>query len=178
MAPRQFASVLSTLLISFVLGGCGAITVRHIPEPPQLSSSQMPELRGTAPLDIKAAEASAAEIEVGTVGVGKVVGSLQDWTGATVAFVKAELSRAGATITPGAPKVLTLSVSKAQVRAIPIVGGATGSTAISVKTSAGSSADFEGTGSSLAPLRAINAATSEAVRLMLADPTIIAFLRQ
>ena len=178
VARNRIASGLPALLILVFLGGCGSVTVRHVPEPPSLASSQVPELRGTPPLDIKAGQASAAEIEVGTVGVGTVVGNLRDWTGATVAFVKAELSRAGATVSPGASKVLTLTVSKAQVRAVPIVGGATGTIAIAVNATNGPSAEFEGSASSLAPLRAINAAAAEAVQLMLADPAIIAFLRR
>lgn len=179
MALARFAAGWSAVaLIAVPQSGCGSVTVRHAPEPPSLSSSEIPDLRGAPAFDVRGADASAAEVEIGTVGVGRVVGTLQEWTRATVVFVKAEVSKRGATVSPDAPKALTLAVSKAQVRAIPIVGGATSTVSIAVQTADGQRAEFEGSASSLAPLRAMNAATAEAVKAMFADGKVVAYLKQ
>ncbi len=166
------------LLAAALLAGCGAITVHHVPELQSISSDKIPDLRGSRSLDVRSGPTSAEEVEIGTVGVGKVVGSLRDWTNATVTFVKAELSERGATISESAPRFLTLTVTKAEVSAVPLVGISTGKVSLMVVAADGHSGEFEGTSSSLAPLGAINGAATDAVKIMLEDPKIGAYLRQ
>lgn len=166
------------VLTGIVMDGCGAVTVHHVPEPSSISSNKIPDFRGGQPLDIKNGQSASEEIEIGTVGLGKVVGSLQQWTNAAVSFIKGQLSQRGATIVDAAPKALTLSITKAEVRAIPFVGVSTSTVILRVTTADGSVSDFEGSGSSLAPLSAINGATTDAVKKMLKDQAISTYMRR
>jgi hypothetical protein len=110
--------------------------------------------------------------------VGKVVGNLQQWTAAMVSAVKDQLSQRGATIVDAAPKFLSLRITKAEIHAIPIVGGATSTIVLTATTADGFTADFEGSSYSLAPLSSINGTATDAVKKLLEDPTIGTYLRR
>src|SRR3954447_7180997 len=104
------------LLVTTAVGvvGCGAITVHHVPKM-AISPAKMPDLHGTQPIDLRVGEASSEEARIGTVGMGKVVGKMSEWSTATVGAVSANLAARGATIKTGAPKALTIAVSRAEV---------------------------------------------------------------
>jgi hypothetical protein len=143
-----------------------------------ISSNKIPDLHGSQPLDIKNGQPDAGEIEIGAVGVGKVVGNLQQWTAAMVSAVKVQLSQRGATIVAAAPKSLSLRITKAEIHGIPIVGGATSTIILTATTADGLTADFEGSSYSLAPLSSINGTATDAVKKLLEDPTIDTYLRR
>jgi hypothetical protein len=174
---RRVVPLFLVALAGTALAGCGVVTVHHVPEPGSISSSKIPDLHGSQPLDIKNGQPASGEIDIGTVGVGKVVGNLQQWTAAMVSAVKSQLSQRGATIVNDAPRFLSLSMKKAEIRAIPIIGGATSTIILTVTTADGFIADFEGSSSSIAPLSAINGAATDAVKKLLEDPTIGTYLR-
>ena len=103
---------------------------------------------------------------------------MQQWTAALVAAVKDQLSQRGATIVDGAPKFLSLRITKAEIHAIPIVGGATSTIILTATTADGITADFEGSSYSLAPPRSINGTATDAVEKLVEDPTIDTYLRR
>ena len=159
------------------VAGCGSVTVRHVPKF-DVPSPKMSDLHGSQPIDLKAGECSSTEETIGTVGMGKVVGSLAEWTGATVEAVRANLSARGATITAGAPKVLTITMTKAEVKAMPIVGVSTSKIVLRATTAEGLNSTFEGSSSSLAPLSAVDGAVADAVEKLLTDSTVDAYLHK
>jgi hypothetical protein len=159
------------------VAGCGAVTVRYVPKF-DVYSTNMSDLRGSQPIDLKAGECSATEETFGTVGMGKVVGNLAEWTGTAVAAVRTNLSARGATITAGAPKVLTITMTKAEVSAIPIVGVSKGKIVLKATTPEGLDSTFEGYKSSLAPLSAVDGAMADAVEKLLTDPAVEAYLHK
>jgi hypothetical protein len=159
------------------VSGCGSIIVRHVPKF-DVASTKMSDLHGTQSIDLKAGECSSTEEKIGTVGMGAVVGKLSEWTGATVEAAKINLSARGATITAGAPKALTITMTKAQVSAIPVVGLSTGKIVLTATTPDGLNSTFEGSSSSMAPLAAIDGAVADAVKKLLTDSAIDAYLRR
>lgn len=167
-------AVVGTLTVT----GCGTVTMRQAPEPRPLSSDKIPDLRGSRPLAVINGQSSSEEIEIGTVGWGRLVGSLQNWTAIVAQFVKSELSQRGATIADDAPKTLTLSITQSQLRGIPIVGGATGTVLLRATTGDGVSKEFQGSASHIRPPSAINGAATDAVTRMLEDEAIGAYLRR
>ena len=158
--------------------GCGAVTVRHVPKVGSISGAKMADLRGSPPIELKSGAASSEETKIGTVGVGKVMGRMSEWTDATVRAISANLSARGATITAGAPKALTVSMTSAQVKARPIIGGANTRIALTATAPDGLNRTFEGSGSSMAPLGSVDEAVTDAVKKLLADTSVDAYLRK
>ena len=161
-----------------VLSGCGAVKGRHVPKLGAITGQKMASLQGTPPIDVKSGNASSDEIEIGVVGLGKVMGKLSEWTDATVEATKKSLSARGATITPGAPKVLTITMTKAHVSAIPGIGVSTGKAELRATTPEGLDTTFEASNSSMAPLGAVDGAVEDALKKLLADATVDAYLRK
>ncbi len=160
-----------------IVAGCGTVPVHHVPNF-TVSSAKMSDLHGSQPIDLKVGECSSTEVEIGSVGVGKVMGNLSEWTSATVGAIRANLSARGATITSGAPKSLTITMTKAEVKSIPFVGGATAKIVLTATNPEGLNSTFEGSSSSLAPLSAVDGANADAVRKLLSDPAVDAYLRK
>jgi len=158
--------------------GCGSITVHHVPKVGLVSSGKESDLRHTQPLDVKAGDSSSTETSFGTVGMGKVVGKPSEWTDAAVSAVRASLSARGATIAAGSAKALTITMTKAEVNAIPIVGGARSTITLTAKTSDGLNSTFQGSDSAMAPLSAVDGAAADAVKKLLADSAVNAYLRK
>ncbi len=179
---RNVISVASHIILlsgtMVFLAGCGSITVRHVPKLSAISSARMSDLHGSQPIDVKGGEGSQEETNIGTVGMGKVVGKLSEWTGVTVGAVRTNLSARGATITDGAAKTLTITMTKAQVTAIPVIGVSNGKIVLTATTPEGLNSTFEGSGSSLAPLGAVDGAVADAVKKLLADSAVDAYLRK
>jgi hypothetical protein len=169
------ARLMLTMSISFLLLGCGAIAVHHVPKF-TVSASKMSDLRGAQPIDIKAGEASSTETNFGSAGMGRVVGKLSDWTEATVGAIRTNLVARGATITPGAAKTLTVTMTHAEVHGTPV--GAHSKVVLTAAASGGPSASFEGSHSSMAPLGSVDGAVEDAVKKLLADPAIDAYLHK
>jgi len=134
-----------------LLTGCGAATVRHVPKLGAITGKKMADLRGSQPIDLKSGQCSREETKIGTVGVGKVVGSLQDWTDATVEAARKNLVARGATISPGAPKTLTITMIKAEVKGIPLTGVSHGKILLAATNPDGLNSTVEGSNSSMAP---------------------------
>ncbi len=171
--------VMAALLSAALFGsGCGSVTVRHVPKLGVISSAKMSNLRSSQPIDIKSGMSNSEETSIGTVGMGKVVGKLSEWTEATVGAVKTNLVARGATITAGSPKALTVTMTRAEVKAIPIVGGAKSKIVLTATTPDGLNSTFEGSGSSLAPLSAVDGAVADAVKKLLMDGAVDAYLRK
>jgi hypothetical protein len=164
--------------IAFMLVGCGAVPVRHVPKLGAISSGKMSDLHGSPPIDVKAGEASQEEKSFGSIGVGKVMGKLSEWTTVSVAAVKANLAARGATIADGAGKTLTITMTKAEVSAIPLIGVSNGKIVLTAAGQEGLNGNFEGTGSSLAPLSAIDGAVEDAIKKLLSDPAVDSYLRK
>jgi hypothetical protein len=159
------------------VAGCGVVTVRHVPKF-AVSSTKMSDLHGSQPIDLKAGECSSTEEEIGTVGMGKVVGRPSEWTGAAVEAVRINLSARGAVVTAGSPKALTITMAKAEVKAIPAIGVSVGKIVLTATTPEGLNRTFEGSSSSLAPLAAVDGAATDAVRKLLTDSVVDAYLRK
>jgi hypothetical protein len=172
------ARMIALASLTLFIAGCGSVTVRHVPKPGAISASGMSNLRGSQAIDVKAGACSSEETSIGTVGVGKVVGKMSEWTDATAGAVRANLSARGATLTAGSPKVLIITMTKAQVSAIPIVGGATSKIALTVTTPEGLNSTFEASNSAMAPLSAVDGAVTEAVTKLLRDSAVDAYLRK
>ena len=163
--------------LALFVTGCGVITVRHVPKF-TVSPAKMSDLHGSQPIDVKAGESSATETKVGTVGMGKVVAKPSEWTDAAVAAVRKNLSARGATITAGSPKALTITMTKAEVSSIPIIGVSNSKIFLTVTTPEGLNSKFEGSGSSMAPLGAVDGAAEDAVKKLLTDSAVEAYLRK
>jgi len=164
--------------VSLLFTGCAAVTVHHVPKIGAMSAAKMSDLHGTQPIDVKGGESSPEETKIGTVGMGKVMGKLSEWTGVAVGAVRTNLSTRGATVTDGAAKTLTITMTKAEVSAIPVVGVSNGKIVLTATTSAGFSSSFEGSSSSLAPLSAVDGAVADAIKKLLADSAVDAYLRK
>lgn len=158
--------------------GCGSVTVRHVPKPGAISTTKMSDLRGAQPIDVKAGDCSSDETSFGSVGMGKVVGKPSEWTATAVEAVKENLVSRGATITAGAPKALTITMSKAEVKAVPVVGSAKCKVVLTATTPEGLNSTFEGADGSLAPLSAVNGAMKDATTKLLMDPAVDAYVRK
>jgi len=158
--------------------GCGSVTVRHVPKPGAISTARMSDLHGAQPLDVKAGECSADETSFGSVGMGKVVGKPSEWTAAAVEAVKANLSSRGATLTAGAPKALTITMTSAQIKAVPVVGGAKCKITLAATSPDGLKANVEGSDGALAPLSSVNGAMRDAVEKLLRDPAVDVYIRK
>ena len=173
--------LLHTILLPgalMLLAGCGSITVRHVPKVAALSGAKMSDLHGSKPIDVKSGQASSEETSFGAVGMGKVVGRLSEWTEAAVGAVRNNLSARGATITPGAPKALTITMTKAEVTAIPLVGVTKSKIVLTAATTDGLNSAFEGSSSSIAPLGAVDGAVADAIKKLLGDSAIDTYLRK
>ncbi len=157
--------------------GCGAVPIRHVPKVAS-SSKNMSDLHGAQPIELKAGAANATEEAIGSVGMGKVMGNLSEWTTATVEAVRANLSARGAKITAGAPKVLTITMTKAEVKAIPVVGVSKCKIVLTATTPEGLNSTFEGDDSSMAPLSAVDGAVADAVKKLLTDSAVETYLRK
>jgi hypothetical protein len=68
-----------------------------------ISCTKIHGLHGSRPIAVKSGECSSEEIKIGTVGVGKVVGKLTEWTDSTVKAVRKNLS-ARSDHLPGLPR--------------------------------------------------------------------------
>jgi hypothetical protein len=174
LATRVILLAASALFVT----GCGVVTVRHVPKLSALSSAKMSDLRSSQPIDVKAGACSSEETSIGTVGMGKVVGKMSDWTDVTAGAVRANLSARGATLTAGSPKILTITMTKAQVSAIPIVGGATSKIALTATTPEGLNSAFEASNSAMAPLSAVDGAVADAIKKLLTDSAVESYLRK
>jgi len=177
MRTNIIGTLLLTATIAF-LTGCGAVPVRHVPKIGAIKGNKMVDLHGSQPLDLKGGECSSQETNIGSVGLGKVVGNMAEWTAVTVEAARQNFSSRGATITPGAPKVLTISMTKAQVSAIPVIGISTGKIVLTATTPEGLSSTFEGSSSSLAPLSAVDGAVAEAITKLLKDSAVNDYVRR
>jgi hypothetical protein len=172
-------TILGLALVLAGLGqGCGMVKVRHVPKPASIHSAKDADLQSAQPVAVRNGQTSSEEQKIGTVGVGKVFGKLDEWTGAAVSSVKEELARRGATVSEAAPKVVTLSVTEAEVRAMPFVGVSTSKVSLNATTADGASHQFTGSSSSMAPLKAVDGAMTEALKAMFKDPSIEAYLRK
>ncbi len=163
--------------LAMLTTGCGVVTVRHVPKF-TVAPAKMSDLRGGQPIDVKAGESSVTETKIGTVGMGKVVGKPSEWTAAAVAAVRKNLSARGATITDGVPKALTITMTKAEVSSIPIIGVSNSKIVLTATTPEGLKSTFEGTGSSMVPLGAVDGAAEDAVKKLLKDSAVEAYLRK
>ncbi len=172
------ARVVLLASVTTLAAGCGSITVRHVPKAISISPSGMADLRGSQPVDVKAGACSSTETNIGTVGMGKVVGKLSEWTDVAVRMVQTNLLARGATITPGAAKILTITLEKAEVKAILFVGGAKSRMALTATTPDGLKSTFEASNSSLAPIGAVDGALEDAVKKLLMDSTVNTYLRK
>jgi hypothetical protein len=171
-------SSLLMLIASALLTGCGAVSVSHVPKVSAIPPAKMSDLRGAQPLDVKSGGGSADETSFGTVGMGKVVGKPAEWTAAAVEAVRANLSARGATLTAGAPRSLTITMTEARVKTVPVVGGAKTRIVLTVSTPDGLNGTFEGADSSMAPLSSVNGAMTDAVKKLLMDPAVDAYVRK
>ena len=177
------ASIRTTHAISIVIAtlwltGCGSVTVHHVPKVAAISPKKMSDLHGTPPVDIKAGQSGTEETTIGSVGMGKVVGKMSDWNAIAVEAARANLSARGVTITADAPKALTITMTKAEVKGIPFVGGAKSRIALTATSPDGLNQTVEASNGSLAPLGAISGAIEDAVKKLVTDPTVEAYLRK
>jgi hypothetical protein len=173
--------VLNLILLFAILAfftGCGVAPVRHTPKVTALAGNKMSDLRASKPIDVKSGECSSAEKVIGTVGVGKVIGNLAEWTDVTVEAVKTNLVSRGATITTGVPKVLTITMTDAHVGAIPFVGVSKSRIVLTATAPDGLNSTFEGSSSSMAPLGAVNGAVADAVKKLLMDAAVEEYVRK
>jgi hypothetical protein len=69
-------------------------------------------------------------------------------------------------------------MTKAEVRAIPIVGVSKSKIVLRATTSEGLDSTFEGSRSSLAPLSAVDNAVADAVEKLLTDAAVDAYLHK
>ena len=165
------------LAVVILITGCGSVPVRHVPKV-SASAKGMSDLHGTPPIELKAGTTASIEAKIGSVGMGSVMGNLSVWTAATVDTISANLSARGATITAGTPKVLTITMTKAEVHSIPIVGGAKSKIVLTATTPEGLSGNYEGSDSALAPLSAVDGAVADAVKKLLSDSAVEAYLHK
>jgi len=69
-------------------------------------------------------------------------------------------------------------MTKAEVKAIPFVGGTKSGIALTATSPDGFNQTVEASNGSLAPLGAINGAVEDAVKKLVTDPTVEAYLRK
>ena len=173
----QTASRVVSLAAIMMLATCGGcITARHVPHC-DVSATGMSDLHGSQPIDLKPGECSSTEEKIGTAGMGKLVGKLSEWTAAAVEVSQVNLSARGATIAAGSPKVLTITTTKAQLIGTPI---GISECRIFLKATApdGLNCKVEGSSSSPAPPGAIDGALADAVKKLLTDSEVDAYLRK
>jgi hypothetical protein len=179
MTNRVSILTLSLLAGTMVfLTGCGSVTISHVPTLGAISSAKMSDLHGSQPIEVKAGECSSEEATFGIVGVDKVVGKLSEWTSATVGAVRANLSARGATVTEGASKALTITITKAEFNGIPMTHATTSRIVLTARTPEGLNSAFEGSTLSATPISAVDEAVMDAVKKLLADPNLDAYLRK
>src|SRR5256885_17109517 len=77
---------------AIVLAGCGAVPVRHVPKINAISGGKMADLHGSQPLDVKAGECSSEETKISSVGMGRVLGNMAEWTATTVEAARKNFS--------------------------------------------------------------------------------------
>ena len=174
-------SVYRILIISAALAlasGCGVAPVRHTPKLGAISGEKMPDLHRTQPIDVKSGECSSEETKIGTAGVGRVMGNLAEWTGVATEAAKKNLTARGATVTPGAQKVLIITMTKAEVNGNPLTGFTKGKVSLMASSPDGLNSKVEGSSSSMAPLSAVDGAVTDATRKLLTDSAVNEYLRK
>jgi len=176
--PNRSAPAFAAAILAFALVAGPGCTVRHVPKVRSIAATGMSNLRGSQPIDVRAGESSVTETNFGTVGMGTVKGKPSEWTDVAVRMVRTNLAARGATLTPGASKALTITMTKAEVKGIPFVGGATTRIALSATGSDGLNRTIEASNSSMAPLASVDGAVEDAVKKLLADSAVDAYLRK
>lgn len=165
-------------LVIALLSGCGMVTVHHVPKLGALSGEKLADLHGTQPIEVKGGDCATGEIKIGTAGMGKVMGDLSQWTTVVVGTIQTNLQSRGATISPGAAKVLTVTMASAELNGNPLTGFTKGTTKLTATGSSDLNLSFEGSNHSMAPLSAMDGAIEEAVKKLLTDPAIETYLRK
>lgn len=164
------------VIVFILLTGFSGCTHYYVPKQYPMKPGMVPEFSASQRVTIINAQTSKGKILIGAQAGHKWIGDLQKWTDTAAGLLKTELEKRGATVTEGAPKVIKLAITKAnlywgvlQIRCILYLEAETGD---------GYTGEFEGNNASGWTLyRACDGAVTRAVAAMLNDDKILSYIK-
>jgi len=145
-----------------------------IPNPRPLNARIASDLKASQAVSVVNAQTSDEEIVIGRAGMGKMKGNLREWTDTAVTVLRTELKKRSVTVADDGPKSLKVAITAATLSSRPM--GAASTVQIEVETGDGGKHVLSGRASSMQPPRACDGAVADAVKAILTDEAIQAYL--
>lgn len=176
MSGSKFLTVWKLLVVFMMLMSSIGCTHHFVAQQCPMKPGMVPEFSGGQPVTIANARDAPEQVLIGSQGIHKWMGNLQQWTDTAIGLVKTELEKRKIMTTEGANRQLKLSITRANIywgfASIRCI------TSLKVETGDGYVREFEGNNVSPWTLhRACNGAITRAVAAMLNDDTILAYLK-